>query len=98
MARIEIAERDTSGAKQMRIDLIKVTLVSLKDRGKRFAVVSRCAARHAWADRFQACIISANPKRYFAAVQNRIVRAADSREVVTCHRRQWRGSKSTFNA
>ena len=87
----QIDQRHDGRAEQQRIDLVKVAAVALEDRSERLAEVARGAAWHLRSDLREPGVVIADPQRHFAAIEDRVVGAADADQVVRRHRRQ-RGS------
>src|SRR6266852_2680346 len=67
-SRLQIMEYDLGRAEKDGIDLVEIMVITLKNGGKRLAVVGRSAGWHAWADFADLVIVGANPKANPASV------------------------------
>src|SRR4051794_7409302 len=93
----QIAKHHLRRAEEKRVNFVEIVVVALEDLGKRSPVILRCRRRHAWADLFQLLIFGVYPKNGGAAIKNRIVGAADGRDLILGYRRQRRGAESRYH-
>src|SRR5438270_9077000 len=98
IARVEIHKRRDCGAEKQRINLIKIAVVVLEDFSERLAIIGRGTAGDLWTDLAQTLVVAAEPYRNLGAVQNRIVRPPDRRQIIAGDGRQRGAAEPTLDS